>query len=189
MTSQWGVLLAAMLANNLLLTQMLGVCPLLGAARKLEVALLVAAATSLITVLAASIGYFLYSGLLVHLEGRFWRLPVFLPLVLVLSLGVDFAARRLFPLLHRVTGLLLPLAGMNCLVLAVLLSHRPQNFLAALFAACGAAAGFSLVLLLFTALQGRLLPQAAPAAWRGAPLALFSMGLVALGLSGFAPPG
>ena len=48
----------------------------------------------------------------------------------------------------------------------------------------GAAFGFSLVIVWFAALRERLDEDAAPAAMRGAPLALVTVGLMALAFQG-----
>ncbi|HRQ65915.1 MAG TPA: Rnf-Nqr domain containing protein, partial [Xanthomonadaceae bacterium] len=50
----------------------------------------------------------------------------------------------------------------------------------------GAAVGFGLALILFAALRERIEHAPAPAAFRGAPLALVTAGLMALAFMGFA---
>jgi electron transport complex protein RnfA len=50
----------------------------------------------------------------------------------------------------------------------------------------GAGAGYGLVLLLFAALRDRLETADVPAAFRGAPIALVTAGLLALAFVGFA---
>ena len=95
--------------------------------------------------------------------------------------------RKVSPLLHRVLGIFLPLITSNCAVLGVaLLNVREQHDLlqSALYG-FGAAVGFGLVLVMFSAIRERLAFADVPAPFQGAAIGLVTAGLMALGFMGF----
>jgi Na+-translocating ferredoxin:NAD+ oxidoreductase subunit A len=61
-----------------------------------------------------------------------------------------------------------------------------RSFVDAVVFGFGAAVGFGLVLVLFAAMRERLEAAPVPAAFRGAPIALVTAGLMALAFLGFA---
>ena len=91
------------------------------------------------------------------------------------------------PLLYQVLGLFLPLITTNCAVLGVaLLNVQQQNsLLESAFFGFGAAVGFGLVLVLFSAIRERLEMANVPAAFRGLPIALMTAGIMSLAFMGF----
>ena len=84
-------------------------------------------------------------------------------------------------------GIFLPLITTNCAVLGVaLLSFNAQhNFIQSFTYGIGASLGFSLVLILFSAMRERLEVADIPVAFKGAPIALITAGLMALAFMGF----
>ena len=91
------------------------------------------------------------------------------------------------PVLYQVLGIFLPLITSNCAVLGVaLLNVREQhNLLQSALFGFGAAAGFGLVLMAFSAMRERLDLADVPTAFQGAPIALISASLMAMGFMGF----
>lgn len=95
--------------------------------------------------------------------------------------------RRTSPLLYRVLGIFLPLITSNCAVLGVALLNVQQqhNLVESALYGFGAAAGFGLVLVLFTAMRERLAHADVPVPFRGASIGLVTAGLMALAFMGF----
>jgi electron transport complex protein RnfA len=91
------------------------------------------------------------------------------------------------PVLYEQLGVFLPLITTNCAVLGVALMNQNlgHDLLESLVFGAAAAAGFGLVLLLFAALRERLEYADMPRAFRGAPIALITAGLMALAFMGF----
>ena len=96
--------------------------------------------------------------------------------------------RRFSPLLQQVLGLYVPLIASNCAVLGVALLNTTasRSFVAALFYAAGAALGFGLALALFAGLRERLAYADVPVAFRGAPIAFVTAGILSLAFMAFA---
>ena len=91
------------------------------------------------------------------------------------------------PKLYRLLGIFLPLITTNCAVLGVaLLNVREQhNFIQSVVYGFGAAAGFSLVLILFAAMRERLAAADVPSPFKGASIAMITAGLMSLAFMGF----
>ena len=92
------------------------------------------------------------------------------------------------PLLYQVLGIFLPLITTNCAVLGVaLLNINLQHTLleSALYG-FGAAFGFSLVLVLFSAMRERLAVADVPEPFKGPAIGMVTAGLMSLAFMGFA---
>jgi electron transport complex protein RnfA len=91
------------------------------------------------------------------------------------------------PLLYQVLGIFLPLITTNCAVLGVaLLNTQAQHgFIESAVYGFGAAAGFSLVLVLFAAMRERIAVADVPAVFRGPAIALITAGLMSMAFMGF----
>lgn len=182
------IVIAAALVNNFVLVQLLGLCPVMGASRRIEGAVGVGLATGLVLTMASALGFLVESLLLVPFGLAYLRLVAFL---LVIGAAVQLAeliVRRASPLLHRVLGLYIPLIASNCAVLGVALlnSTASRSLLASIFYGAGAALGFGLVLALLAGLRERLELADVPAPFRGSPIALVVAGILSLAFLGFA---
>jgi len=91
------------------------------------------------------------------------------------------------PLLYRILGIFLPLITSNCAVLGVALLNINQShsFAQSVFYGFGAALGFSLVLILFSALREKLALCDIPEPFQGAAIAMITAGLMSLAFMGF----
>jgi Na+-translocating ferredoxin:NAD+ oxidoreductase subunit A len=182
------ILVGTVLVNNFVLTKFLGLCPFMGVSRNLESAYGLAIATAFVLTLSAAISYLAYTYLLLPLGLEYLRTLTFILVIAALVQFTEAAMRKLAPLLHEVLGLFLPLITTNCAVLGVALLNLQgdHDLLGSIVFGFGAAVGFGLALILFAALRERIEHAPAPAAFRGAPLALVTAGLMALAFMGFA---
>jgi electron transport complex protein RnfA len=182
------IIIAAALVNNFVLVQFLGLCPFMGASRRVEGAIGLGLATGLVLTIASALGYLVESLLLMPFGLEYLRLIAFL---LVIGIAVELTellVRRFSPLLHRVLGLYIPLIASNCAVLGVALlnSTASRSLLASVFYGAGAALGFGLVLALLAGLRERLELADVPGPFRGSPIALIVAGILSLAFLGFA---
>ncbi len=181
------ILIGALLVNNFVLAQFLGLCPFMGVTQNFGPALAMGAATTFVLTLASVTCHLAYNGLLVPLGLEWLRIIVF---IVVIASAVQFTElylRAVSPVVHRRLGVYLPLITTNCAVLGVALltvgAHLPLP--KTIVFSIGAAAGFSLVLAMFSAIRERLVGADAPKAFQGAPIALVTAGLMSLGFLGF----
>jgi electron transport complex protein RnfA len=182
------ILIGALLVNNFVLVQFLGLCPFMGTSVRYPPALAMGFATGFVLTLSAALCHLLDRWLLVPLELPYLRILVFITVIASVVQLTERFLRATSPLLHEVLGIYLPLITSNCAVLAVALLAVGQSldFLATLIYGVGAAAGFTLVLVLFAALRERLDHAAVPAAFKGVPIAFVTAGILSLGFMGFA---
>ena len=115
------------------------------------------------------------------------------PLVYVACIAVVCLAEQLLLLLGRAlphSGQLLrivPMAGLNSCVLGTVLVERTQTFTLgqSLGFGVGSGLGYVLAVLLVTEARHRLRSKAIPAAFRGLPITLVYIGVLALAIYGF----
>jgi electron transport complex protein RnfA len=187
MTELGLIVIAAALVNNFVLVQFLGLCPFMGASRRVEGALGMGLATGLVLTIASGLSFLVDRFVLVPYELEYLRLMSF---ILIIGAAVQLAeqlVRRFSPLLYRVLGLYIPLIASNCAVLGVALlnSTASRSFLAALFYGAGAALGFALVLALLAGLRERLELADVPGPFRGHSIAFVTAGILSLAFLGF----
>jgi electron transport complex protein RnfA len=182
------ILIGALLVNNFVLAQFLGLCPFMGVTRQYQPAMAMGLATAFVLTTAAAMSHLLYHSVLAPLDLTYLRIVVFIVVIASVVQLTERVLRATSPLLHEVLGIYLPLITSNCAVLAVALLAVSQelSFLETAVYAIGAALGFSLVMVLFAALRERLDQARVPAAFRGVPVALITAGILSLGFMGFA---
>ncbi|WP_413639855.1 electron transport complex subunit RsxA, partial [Marinobacter sp.] len=180
-------LVSTILVNNFVLVQFLGLCPFMGVSGKLETAMGMSLATTFVLTLASVCSYLAYTYLLEPLDLAFLRTITFILVIAVVVQFTEMVVRKTSPLLYRVLGIFLPLITTNCAVLGVALLNinKNNNFVESVLYGFGAAAGFSLVLVLFAAMRERIAVSDVPVAFRGASIGLITAGLMALAFLGF----
>ncbi|NCZ63351.1 MAG: electron transport complex subunit RsxA [Cellvibrionales bacterium] len=182
------LLVGTVLVNNFVLVQFLGLCPFMGVSNKLETAIGMSAATTFVLTLASACSYLTYTWLLVPLDLTYLRTISFILVIAVVVQFTEMVVRKSSPLLHRVLGVYLPLITTNCAVLGVALLNinKAHTFSQSLLYGFGAAVGFSLVLVLFSAMRERLAVADVPLPFQGAAIGMIAAGLASLAFMGFA---
>lgn len=182
------ILLSTILVNNFVLVQFLGLCPFMGVSNKVETAVGMGGATTFVLTLASIASYVVNTWVLAPLGLEYLRTIAF---ILVIAVVVQFAKmfiEKTSPLLYRVLGVFLPLITTNCAVLGVALQNtaHAHNFTQSALYGFGAALGFSLVLVLFSAMRERLAMADVPEPFKGAAIGMITAGLMSLAFMGFA---
>lgn len=182
------ILVGAILVNNFVLVQFLGLCPFMGVSNRLETALSMALATLFVLTLASGASHVVYHHLLVPLGLEYLNIIAFIVVIAALVQLTEMIVRSTSPLLHRVLGVFLPLITSNCAVLGVALLNVNQShsFVTAILYGLGAGLGFGLVLVLFAALRERIQGADVPAPFRGPAIGMITAGLMSLAFMGFA---
>lgn len=182
------ILLSTILVNNFVLVQFLGLCPFMGVSNKVETAVGMGGATTFVLTLASIASNVVNTWVLAPLGLEYLRTIAF---ILVIAVVVQFAKmfiEKTSPLLYRVLGVFLPLITTNCAVLGVALQNtaHAHNFTQSALYGFGAALGFSLVLVLFSAMRERLAMADVPEPFKGAAIGMITAGLMSLAFMGFA---
>lgn len=181
------ILVGALIVNNVVLTQFLGLCPLMGASRRLDTAVGLGLATLFVMTLASVTTFFVDHAILTPLGAGYLRTLVFIGLIAALVQASELAMKAYSPRLFEALGLYLPLITTNCAVLGVaLLSARKEStLLETLFFSLGSSLGFILVLILFSGVRERIEIADVPKPFQGAAIGLITAGIAAIAFSGF----
>ncbi|MFT5575073.1 MAG: electron transport complex protein RnfA [Bermanella sp.] len=182
------LLIGAILVNNFVLVQFLGLCPFMGVSNKLETAIGMSSATTFVLTLASICSWLTYEWLLVPMGLEYLRTISFILVIAVVVQFTEMVVRKTSPLLYKVLGVFLPLITTNCAVLGVALINinKEHNFVQSALYGFGAAAGFSLVLVLFAAMRERLAVADVPTPFKGPAIGMVTAGLMSLAFMGFA---
>ncbi|HDX8379545.1 TPA: electron transport complex subunit RsxA [Aeromonas salmonicida] len=187
MTEYLLLLVSTVLINNFVLVKFLGLCPFMGVSGKLETAVGMGLATTFVMTLASASSYLMEHYILIPLNIAYLRTLAFILVIAVVVQFTEMVIRKSSPTLYRLLGIFLPLITTNCAVLGVaLLSiNEHHNFIQSIIYGFGAAAGFSLVLILFAAMRERLVAADVPTPFRGVSIAMVTAGLMSLAFMGF----
>lgn len=187
MTAYLLILVSTVLANNFVLVRFLGLCPFMGVSNKLEGAIGMSVATAFVLTLSSVSSYLVYRYLLVPFGLEYLSTLSFILVIAVVVQLTEMVMHKTSPLLYRILGIFLPLITTNCAVLGVALlnTQEQHNLVESALYGFGAATGFGLVLILFSAMRERIATSNVPEAFRGAAIGLITAGLMALAFMGF----
>ena len=192
------IFISAILVNNIVLSQFLGICPFLGVSKKISTALGMSAAVTFVLTLATVVTYLL-NLLLVKWGVEFLQTILFILVIAALVQMIEIVLKKISPSLYQALGVFLPLITTNCCLLgvAILVANgtyklpivngvvtEPTLLTGVLFA-LATALGFSLALVLFAGLREQLSLNNIPKAMQGTPIALLTAGLLAMAFMGF----
>jgi electron transport complex protein RnfA len=181
------IFLNALLINNFVLSLFLGLCPFLGVSGKLNTAVPMGIATSLV-MLVSSLCAFFINELLVMFQIEFLRLISYIAVIASAVQLVEMTMKKFSPGLFRALGIFLPLITTNCAILGLALfqTFKEYTLLQSLVYSLGAGAGFTLAILLMAGLRERLELANVPSVSQGAAMSLMLAGLLSLTFMGFA---
>jgi len=181
------ILVSTVLVNNFVLVRFLGLCPFMGVSRNVDTATGMALATTFVLTLSSICSYLANAYLLVPLGLEYLRTITFILIIAAVVQFTEMVVHKTSPLLYKVLGIFLPLITTNCAVLGVALLNVQQdlNFIGSAVYGFGAAIGFSMVLILFSAIRERVTAADVPVPFQGAAIALVTAGLMSLAFMGF----
>ncbi|MCW8903147.1 MULTISPECIES: electron transport complex subunit RsxA [Sedimenticola] len=181
------ILVSTVLVNNFVLVKFLGLCPFMGVSKKLETAVGMGMATTFVLTLSSICSYLANEYLLAPLGLEYLRTITFILVIAVLVQFTEMVMHKTSPVLYQLLGIFLPLITTNCAVLGVaLLNVQEQHgFIESGLYGFGAAAGFSLVLVLFAAMRERVTVSDVPAPFQGSAIAMITAGLMSIAFMGF----
>lgn len=181
------IFLAAILTENYVLNKFLGICPFLGVSKKLNTAVGMSCAVTVVMVIATAVTWPLYTYLLVPNELDYLQTIVFILVIAALVQLLEIVLRKYMPPLYNSLGIYLPLITTNCAVLGVtmLVLEKNLGYVPALVNAFGSGVGFLVAMVLFAGVRERLEDCDIPETFRGLPITLVAASLVALSFLGF----
>jgi electron transport complex protein RnfA len=160
----------------------------MGVSNKLETAMGMSLATTFVLTLSSVCSYLVYSALLKPFGLEYLQTIAFILVIAVVVQFTEMVVHKTSPMLYKLLGIFLPLITTNCAVLGVaLLNIKKQNgFVESIAYGFGAAVGFSMALVLFSAIRERIAVADVPVPFRGAAIGMVTAGLMSLAFMGFA---
>ena len=181
------IAIGAILVNNFILSQFLGICPFMGVSKKMDTAVGMRVAVTFVMGVASAVTYAV-NILLVNLGLDYMQTVAYILVIAALVQFIEMFLQKMVPALYSALGIYLPLITTNCAVLGVALQNTQNSytFIQSVVYGVTGGLGFTLAIILFASVRERLATNSdSPKCFEGFPLALISAGLIALAFMGF----
>lgn len=181
------IILSALLINNIVLVQTIGICPFLGVSNKVNTALGMSAAVTFVIVLATMVTYLIQVYVLNKLGLEFMQTITFILVIAALVQMIEIILKKISQPLYQALGIYLPLITTNCAVLgvAILVIKKNYNLIEGVVFGAATALGFGLALIILAGIREQLELADIPKGMRGVPISLVIAGILAMAFMGF----
>lgn len=188
MLTYLAVIFSAILANNIVFAQFLGICPFIGVSKRLDSAFGMSMAVTFVIAVATAVTWLLQHYVLLPLGLEYVQTIAFILVIAVLVQMLEIIMKKTAPGLYAALGVFLPLITTNCAVLGVALIVAQKNFgfVYSMVYSISTALGFGLAMMLFAGIRTQLDLVDVPESMRGVPIALVTAGILAMAFMGFA---
>ena len=186
-TNLLAITLGAVLANNFIFSQFLGICPFLGVSKKIDTAIGMGGAVTFVMGLASAVCFAVNNFVLVPFDLEYMQTVAFILVIASLVQFIEMFLQKSMPTLYTALGVYLPLITTNCAVLGVVLLNIQSNynFIESVVYGITGGIGFLVAIVLFASIRERLVFAEYPKSFEGFPIALVTAGLMALAFMGF----
>ncbi len=177
------IIFSAILVNNIVFAQFLGICPFIGVSKNLESAFGMSMAVTFVMAVATAVTWLLQHYVLLPLGLVYIQTIAFILVIAVLVQMLEIIMKKISAAL----GVFLPLITTNCAVLgvAIIVAQKDFGLMHSVVYAVATAIGFGLALTLFAAIRTQLALSDVPRSMRGVPIALIVAGILAMAFMGF----
>ena len=185
-TKLLAISLGAILTNNFIFAQFLGICPFLGVSKKSDTAIGMGLAVTFVMGIASAV-CFGVNKILIAFDLGFLQTVAYILVIAALVQFVEMFLKKNIPTLYTALGVYLPLITTNCAVLGVVLLNTQYSFgfvQSVVYGVFGGL-GFMLAICLFASVREKLEFADYPESFEGFPICLVSAGLLALAFMGF----
>ncbi len=181
----------AILINNFVLVQFLGICPFLGVSKKVETASGMGFAVVFVMICASALTWLVQEYLLIPFGIEYMQTIAFILVIAVLVQFVEMFLQKSVPSLYNSLGVYLPLITTNCAVLGVAINNitkfggTEMSFVKSIVYGGSAGLGFTLAIVLFAGVRERLETSDVPEFLKGMPIVLITAALLSIAFLGF----
>ena len=181
------IIFSAAVINNIIVLEILGADPALAFLRKMDVAFGLCLTICILLPLVTVSCYLLETQLVIPLQLQYLDIFIFVAVIILIIWCLKLWGLHSKYEFTRLFNIFLPFAGINTTILGtVLLNQKLVNgLIQSLAFSIGSALGFSLILLLMTAINERLEVCDVPRPVQGIPILLITLALIAMAFSGF----
>ena len=182
------MMFTALLVENFIFSKFYGCCPFLGVSEKPDTALGMGMAVTFVMTLSGAATWVVYHFLLKPFGLEYLKTVAFILVIAALVQFIEMFLRKFIPALYAALGIYLPLITTNCAVLsaALLAIQKDYEFLPAVVFGFASALGFTLAIVVFAGVRGKMEFAEPPRAFKGFPIILIAAGLLAMAFAGFA---
>ena len=207
----FAILISTMFVYNFVLARFLGLCPYMGVSKDTSSAIGMGMAVIFVMTLASAVTWPIYRFLLAPSASNLWfklfggepgaydlRVLRTISFILVIASLVQFVEmfiRKVSPPLYRALGIYIALITTNCAVLGVAVLNIDMffngaepvagSYLKTVLQGFGGGIGFTLAMVLMSAIRERLELADIPEPLRGVPIAFIVAGLMSMAFLGF----
>ena len=181
------IALGAILVNNFIFSQFLGICPFMGVSKSTDTASGMGLAVTFVMGLASAVCWPINHFILEPNGLVFMQTIVYILVIASLVQFIEMFLQKSMPALYTALGVYLPLITTNCAVLGVVLQNTQNSygFVSSVVYGVTGGLGFLLAIYLFAAVREKLEFAEVPKSFEGFPIALVTAGLLALSFMGF----
>lgn len=181
------ILMGAVLVNNYVLRQFLGICPFLGVSRDIKNATGMSIAVIFVMLMATAVTWPIQVYLLDRNGLGYLQTIVFILIIAALVQLVETVLKKYIRVLYNALGVYLPLITTNCAVLGVTIANigKGYTFIQSMVNALGSGLGFFLAMVIFSGVRGQIESAEPPESFAGLPITLISAAILSLSFFGF----
>ena len=152
------IFVAAIITNNILLSNFLGMCSFLACSKQIPTALGLGVAVTFVLTCTTALNYAIYHCLLIPLDLDFLKFIVFIAVIAAFVQFVEMFIERFSEKLYHALGIFLPLITVNCAILgaSLFMITRNYNFIQTLAFGFGAGVGWTLAICLMAGLRKKM---------------------------------
>ena len=176
----------AILINNFVLVQFLGICPFLGVSKKVETASGMGMAVVFVMLCASALTWVVRNYLLVPFGLEYMQTIAFILVIAVLVQFVEMFLQKSIPSLYNSLGVYLTLITTNCAVLGVAINNITKfggvemSFIKSIVYGTSAGLGFTLAIVLLAGLRQKVDKLNLPKCMKGFPITMITACFMAM---------
>lgn len=189
------IFISAVFVNNVILSRFLGLCSFIAISKETRPALAMSLAVMFVTVMSSIITWFIYRFLLIPFNMAYLRTISFILVIATFVQLVEMIIRKYSPQLYKFFGIYLPLITVNCAVLGVAVLNSdmfflegkaiPGSFVYSAFQGICVGLGYTLAMLLMSAIRERMDLCNVPKSLKDFPIAFIIASIMSLSFMGF----
>jgi Na+-transporting NADH:ubiquinone oxidoreductase subunit E len=187
-TSALVILVAAILTNNILLTNFLGMCSFVACSGQITTALGLGTAVTFVMTMTTMINYCIYHFVLARAGLVHLQYIIFIAVIAAFVQFVEMFVERFSPKLYFALGIFLPLITVNCAILgaSLFMIIRQYTFVQSVGFGFGAGVGWALAIVLMAGLRQKMRYSKVPKPFEGVAIAMIVTCVLAMAFMGFA---
>ena len=182
------VMFAAVISDNIVLSQYQGICPFLGVSKKISSAAGMGFAVIFVMAVSSVFTWLAYNYILLPLELDYLYIIAFILIIASLVQLTEIIVKRFSPTLYSALGVYLPLITTNCAIFGTANSavvYSSYAFIETFAVSVATGVGFLFAIVLLACVRLKTDRADIPKCFKGFPITLVTAAIMALAFAGF----